>query len=189
MEELLQKEFGPHAALTTTRIVTKAVRGGCADVEACRLPAEKNCRLSFERTIKRIKNVLGDRFDEGYISISYDSSCQKSGERTRLSLFGCNAGMRTYTVSWDGFLHGCQIMEAFKQEIRGDFLKAWEAFPYGVRLPEISEQCKQCSVAEFCSLCPAFRYAETGTFSEAPPYICADAKEVAHTASSAVWSN
>jgi radical SAM protein with 4Fe4S-binding SPASM domain len=189
VEELLQKEFGPNAALTTTRIVTKAVRGGCADVEACRLPAEKNCKLSFDRAVKKIKRVLGDRFDEGYISISYDRPCQESGERKTLSLFGCSAGMKTYTVSWDGFLLGCQIMEAFAREIHGDFLKAWELFPYGVRLPEIGEKCKQCSVAEHCSLCPAFRYAETGTFTEAPPYICADAMEFSRQISNGKHSN
>lgn len=176
VEDMLREEFDLKSPLITTRIVTKAVRGACADVEACRLPAEKNCELSLKRTIKRLKEAVGDRFSEGQISISYEKPCQDTTGKQTVSLFGCNAGMKTYTVSWDGCLLGCQIMEAFAKEIKGDFVKAWEDFPYGVRLPKISEKCEQCTVGEFCSLCPAFRYAETGTFSEAPSYICRDAE-------------
>lgn len=178
VEELLRREFDPDIELVTTRIVTKAVRGACADVESCRIAPEKNIEISYKRTLKQIKKDVGDRFERGNILVEMKAHCRDPAEKTEVSLFGCSAGMSTYTVSWDGRLLGCQVMEAFSREIREDFSRAWMEFPFGIELPELSEKCRDCSIGAMCSLCPAFRYAETNTFSEAPAYICADTEAV-----------
>ena len=200
VEELIRREFDAESRLITTRLVTKAVRGGCADVESCRLPAEKNIELTIERSVREMRSLLGDRFERGRVAITRREMDKKSATRcddagaessalqadakqhlqlssdtpAKPTLFGCDAGMTSYTVTWDGHLQGCQMMNAFAVKIGGCFRRAWKAFPKGVSLPPLCEKCRKCSLQEYCMLCPAFRYAETGTFSEAPDYICRD---------------
>ena len=177
VEELLQHEIEANAFLTTTRMVHKPVRGGCADVESCRLPAEENIQLVMRHSIKRFKEILRDRFDSGYIGLSESEECSTSGKE-QWSLFGCSAGMSSYTISWDGYLLGCQLMESFAREIRGEFFLAWKQFPFSVVIPPISEKCNNCKMIRHCKSCPATRYAETGSFSEGSEYICKDTETV-----------
>ena len=175
---LIKARFDPNGELITTRVVTKAVRGGCSDVDACRLPPERNIELSLLRTISKIKSELGSRFSEGRIGVYADSPSQHDSDAWTPSLFGCNAGVKSYTVSWDGCLLGCQVMGAFAQQIKSSFIDAWRAFPHGVSLPPIPPKCQNCTISEYCSLCPGFRYAETGSFSGVPDYICSDTEAV-----------
>ena len=174
--------FDPDTALITTELVTKAVRGACADVEACRLPPGQYFTLSIARAVRKMKMDLGDRFENGTMEfVPKTRDCGSSSAEPVLSLFGCDAGMHSFAISWEGYLLGCQIMGSFAREINGDFQKAWDDFPFGVALPPVDEKCVQCKMREYCSLCSAFRFAETGSFSEAPPYICANTEAIVDT--------
>lgn len=167
--------FDPDATLINTPLVTKGVRGACADVDACRLPPGENFALSVDRTVRELKRRLGSRFDQGSLEfIQKEPSCETGRAEGRPSLFGCNAGISSYTVSWDGKLLACQVMGSFAQEINGIFSSAWGRFPLGISLPPVSEKCLHCQVGDYCTLCPAFRFAETGSFSATPDYICAN---------------
>lgn len=175
IERLVHEEFGEQYRLTQTRIVTKAVRGACADVESCRLEPEDNIRLAFRRGINMIKEYFGDSYDEKNLRIEHRKG---SGEKThapRLTLFGCNAGMSSYTISWDGKLLGCQMMGNFATDVLAlGFEKAWEEFPLAVKLPPIDEKCLNCKSLDICNCCCASRYAETGNLGGCPDYVCRD---------------
>ena len=169
--------FDPEATLINTELVTKAVRGACANVEACRLAPGMYFQLSLDRAVRSVKKKAGEKYSQGILSIrQQEKECKSSQSEGSPTLFGCNAGMSSYTVSWDGKLLGCQVMGSFAREINGNMAAAWEAFPFGISLPPVDKKCLTCSMKENCSLCPAFRYAETGSFSDAPEYICANTR-------------
>lgn len=176
IEALVHREFGEQYNLTQTRIVTKAVRGACADVESCRLEPEDNIRLAYRRGINIIKKYVGDAFDEKNLYAEYrQEPSDKSPTILRASLFGCPAGMNSYTISWDGKLLGCQMMECFAVNIQDcNFSKAWEAFPKNVKLPPMNQKCRECKSFKICNSCYASRYAETGDVCGLPEYVCKD---------------
>ena len=177
--ELVKTEFGEQYKLIQTRLVTSAVRGGCADVKRCRLEPEQNVELAFHRGIKLIKDFIGESYDEKNLQAEYRDENMDSPFEPRITLFGCNAGMQDYTISWNGYLLGCQMMGNFAEDaVAKGFQKAWEDFPKQVKLPELNENCKNCENDRICNVCSASRYAETGDLGGCPEYVCRDTEIV-----------
>lgn len=175
MEELIHKNFGPEYILTQTRMVTKAVRGGCADVAACRLEPEDNVRLAFRRGIQYIKQRVGPEYDEKNLHLKWEKNEGEDVFHPKLTLFGCDAGMSQYTIAWDGKLLACQMMGAFQTDaLREGLAQAWKRFPYVVHLPKPDQRCENCEDRKICNCCAASRYAETGSISGCPEYVCRD---------------
>lgn len=178
MEQLIQKEFGKECILTQTRTVTKPVRGACGNVEECRLEPEDNVRLAFRRGMNIIKEYVGETYDEKNVYLERKSSEEESGQK-QLSLLGCHAGMSSYTISWDGQLLGCQMLGAFSTDaLKNGFEKAWEMYPFEVKIPEMNETCRKCKIYDMCQCCYASRYAETGSLAGCPEYVCQDTQIV-----------
>lgn len=175
IEQLVHETFGPQYKLIQTRIVTKAVRGACADVATCRLEPEDNVRLAFRRGIEIIKEFVGDSFDEKNLYVEHVDNSVDRVFAPKVTLFGCNAGMNSYTISWDGLLLGCQMMGNFSVNVlEQGFDKAWKLFPTIVKLPPVNEACLSCKSANICNCCWASRYAETGDLGGCPEYVCRD---------------
>ncbi len=174
IDELLKETFHVDSRLTQTRIVTSAVRGACADVPSCRLEPEENVRMAFRRGINIIKEYVGDEYSEENLHFEYHQDESQQGQQ-KVSLFGCDAGMRSYTISWDGKLLGCQMLGLFNCDVvHQPFMKAWEEYPSKVHLPETHPDCRCCEMASICNCCPASRYAETGDLGGKPEYVCRD---------------
>lgn len=175
MIDLVHREFGKQYRLIQTRLVTQSVRGACTDVSACRLEPGDNVRLAFHSGLKIIKEFIGDSFDEKNVYAEYRENSGAGARKPRATLFGCDAGMSSYTVSWDGQLLGCQMMGNFSENIlQKGFRKAWEDFPKKVRLPRVNEKCLNCENQNICNVCCASRYAETGDLGGCPEYVCRD---------------
>ena len=180
---LVSEEFGYPENLTTTRIVNKGVRGACGKAEACRLEPKENIWLLHLLTRMRLKDIMGERYNEdafrieGYETTEPDySECR---EEQQFSLLGCKGGMRQFTLTYDGRLLGCQMLDAFWTDARKSGLKeAWESYPFSVKLPERHEKCRSCKHMELCSICPAVIYAETGSLDGWPEYVCKDTEEL-----------
>lgn len=179
IDELIKKQFGEKYSVTMTRMVMKAVRGGCADVESCRLSPEKNVHLSHKRAIEKLRSIIGESFDINNVRFRYqkkNTDCEIYGEE-KISLLGCGGGMRSYCVTYDGLLQACQVLGQFTTDVKNNGLKkAWDDFPSTVKLPPMNEKCKSCGITDFCQCCPASRYAETGSASGCPEYACDDAQ-------------
>lgn len=172
IEDLVHQEFGEHCQLTQTRIVTRAVRGACSDVDSCRLEPEDNVRLALRRSINLIKKYIGDSYCESNVHLEYHTSDQN---QRQLTLLGCDAGMNSFTISWDGKLLGCQMLGAFSTDARhSGFQKAWEDFPMEVHLPPPDPVCVSCENRTLCNSCYASRCAETGRLNGRSDYICKD---------------
>ncbi len=176
MEDLVST-FDPNATLINTDLVIKAVRGACADVETCRLEPGKYFEMSLDRAVRSVKKRAGNRFDQGILSIKKRERINgSSAEKSNPTLFGCDAGMHSYTISWEGKLLGCQLLGCFARATNGDFSSAWDAFPNGIDFPLTIKKCSQCSLHDECYQCAAYRYAETGSLSDVSEYICANTK-------------
>jgi len=130
LHRLVAEQFGKQYRLIHTRLVTQTVRGACGDVNTCRLEPEDNIRLSYLRTVDLIKEYVGDAYDERNVRIEEVNRNTDSMHAPRLSLYGCSAGMSEYTISHDGKLLGCQMMDLFSQDARKlGLAKAWEEYP------------------------------------------------------------
>ena len=174
IEQLIKREFGEEYSLTQTRIVMKSVRGGCADVASCRLNPEDNIRLAFHRGINQIKAQVGDVYDENKLHLKRIVQKGKKSE-LKLSLLGCDAGIKEYTISWDGKLLACQLLDLFSTDVLQEgFEKAWEHLPFSVPLIQQCPDCIECRNKELCNCCVASRLAETGKVDGCPEYICQD---------------
>ncbi len=174
IDALLRNEFHVDSTLTQTRVVTAGVRGASADVKSCRLDPDENVRLAFRRGIQLIKNYVGNDYSEDNLRFSYvEPKVENVGEQ--ISLFGCDAGMRSYTISWDGKMLGCQMLGNFSTDARKQsFQEAWDQYPGTVKLPDLNPECKTCKMSKICNSCPASRYAETGDLGGKPEYVCRD---------------
>ncbi len=176
IEQLIHKEFGAHYSLTQTRTVIKPVRGGCADVESCRLSPKDNFDLAYRRGIDKIKSIVGSSYDEKNLTLSYKTDSDNSGGSSRITLFGCSAGMSSFTLTWNGLLIGCQLMELPCPDAgKEGFLTAWNTFPSLVKPSSLHEDCRKCNHIHICNSCPASRYAETGDSGGKPCYMCEEA--------------
>lgn len=177
LHELIHREFGTEYKLIHTVMVTQSVRGACADVNTCRLSPEDSVNLSFERNIRLMKDFLGDKFDERNIHYEQKDLSQDSVFSPRYTLFGCESGMNQYTITWDGKMAGCQLLDLFHTNpVEEGFMEAWNRYPFTVQIPPINKTCEKCENQQYCNSCAASRYAETGDLGGWPEYVCENVK-------------
>lgn len=181
MESLVRDLSDSEAILTESRIVFPSVRGGCADALSCRLDPKENIELYFRRVRKKMsEDILSsgkDPKDYSFKIIQKKEHPLPSG-KYKYSLFGCEAGMSSYAVTYNGHLIPCQLLGSFQKDIStSGFIKAWDALPWAVQIPHLCNKCVSCDLIDYCAACPASRYAESGDLGGYSDYLCEDAKE------------
>lgn len=183
LEQMKMFALGYGVNLEFSRIVTKAVRGGISKAEECRLTPEQSEVMLERRKRNHIINPFKEFVDKEQPSeFAYPDKDISRKEETvnkeeSQTLYGCEAGMNSFCISWDGKLIGCQLLgEHWKNPFEQGFQKAWDEFPEGLIIPPMPTQCRDCSVA--CTACPAIRLAETGKLNGFPDYICRENKLV-----------
>lgn len=174
MEEWVKDNYGSQHILVHTSMVFKPVRGGCSDAAACRLDSEDNVKLFFRRNLRRAEQILKSKQkDASKILVTVSKNTEKADIEPNDALFGCDAGMSSYTVSWDGALLGCQLIgECYTNPFDTGFQMAWDKFPQSVLPFTIDSKCLGCKSASYCFSCIATRYAETGCLGGCPEYFC-----------------
>lgn len=177
IEEVVHRLLGKETVLTQTRTVMQSVRGACADVRECRLTPDENIRLYFRRELQEIERKVGHPLDLNKLQMKKISKPEEVIRKQRLTLFYCDAGMSSYTITWDGMMQGCQILGSFRvNAVEKGLINAWKEYPSIVEIPEENSQCQNCGDKEFCSKCYAMSYAETGRLDGCPQYACEDAR-------------
>lgn len=174
-----------------SRIVTKPVRGGIANVEECRLSPEENVTMLKSRNIEGIvkpfykfvqeyPQILNAKMEQNpfdnneYIISDKEKYGTKKNKQT---LYGCEAGMSSYCITWDGKIVGCQMLgDSWTYPFEEGFEKAWNDFPTKVKCFSIPIQCRNCNTT--CSACPATRLAETGCSEGYSEYLCHESRLV-----------
>lgn len=179
IDELAKQEFGVKHGVKQASPVNKAVRGACADVDICRILPEQDVKMKIHRLEEEICQIIGPEFDpKKLVRKEKKKGIVSTSRKDRgYSLFGCQAGMTQYTVTYHGKLLACQMIGAFYTDVlENGFQRAWEAFPFTVRIPDSEIKCDRCSYREECQSCYGSRYAETGDFNGCSDYIYQMAK-------------
>lgn len=174
MEEWVRKNYGEERTLTHTEMVFKPVRGGCSDAVACRLRPEENIQLYLRRHMQMIERIVGpEKFDATKVQFTMHKNISDEHDDPQLTLFGCDAGMKNYTISWDGKLLGCQVLGVcYTEPFQNGFQSAWDAYPMSIPPIEIDQKCKNCEISGQCLSCLASRFAETGDPGACSKYVC-----------------
>lgn len=174
----LVEGFGGNA--TNTLIVFAPVRGGCMPVQECRLSPEESVNLSIGRSVSKIEEMIPSSLKDKVRIRVKEKPNECNATEAKMTLLGCDAGMDSYTITYDGKLIGCQMLGVFSTDaVKNGFSDAWEKYPFEVRLPDEPELCVQCEHQNFCKVCPAVRMAECGRLDGVPNYICDISKETA----------
>ena len=169
--KLIKNEFD--LPITYTNTVFQSVRGGCMPVSECRLTPEQNLNMITQRVASRVRELLPPE-RKNSIEVRMVDTCEECHTNSlRYTLLGCSGGMDSYTITYDGKLLGCQMLDCFKTDIMASgFDNAWKEWPYTVRLPRYNEECSACPHLDLCQVCPGVRMAETGNLQGKPQYIC-----------------
>lgn len=91
----------------------------------------------------------------------------------------CRAGGSSFWMTWDGKMTPCGMMTtpvAYPLEVGFD--AAWDRIrAESLKIPNPGK-CTACSYKDICGVCAAMCYTETGTFDQAPEYLCEKARQI-----------
>ena len=91
----------------------------------------------------------------------------------------CRAGSTSFWMTWDGQMRPCGMMpEPTTYPLRTGFEKAWDVLREETKKIRRPETCIGCEKKEICGQCAAVCVAETGSFDQAPDYMCQRTKEI-----------
>lgn len=85
----------------------------------------------------------------------------------------CRAGRSSFWITWDGWMTPCGMMPEPKVDVlEHSFADAWQRTAEHAKAMRLSGLCGSCPNHDLCHPCAAIAYAETGSVSEIPTYIC-----------------
>ncbi len=91
----------------------------------------------------------------------------------------CRAGRASFWITWDGWMTPCGLMPQPKADLkRQDFSSCWRNILDECRELRLSGLCEGCPNHRLCHACAAIAYAETGSASGVPTYLCRTATEM-----------
>lgn len=101
----------------------------------------------------------------------------------------CRAGKASFWVTWDGWLTPCGMMPEPKADIKAQgFHEAWKMLTQLTAELRLSGICDKCSDKEICHPCAAISYAETGTSTGIPAYMCKTIQQMQKIAKDTLYS-
>lgn len=102
-----------------------------------------------------------------------DDECQElPTERIR-----CRAGSSTFWVTWDRQLRPCGMMtEPSVPLTAGGFAESWKKIRALREEIMVPAKCSACPMANACDQCAAVCFAESGSYTAAPEYMCEQTK-------------
>lgn len=142
-----------------------------AEIEAERLSPEEYVALerADEERFGALQNNCDMFIDERFLEVDGGY------------LFRCGAGLRSFTVGYDGTFRLCSALHApgttvNLREVR--LRQAWEELVPQVRgmrstNPTYLESCQRCPITNLCMHCPAHAHLESGSMDGETPYFCA----------------
>ena len=179
--ETFIKSYGDRVTFNVNQIVFQSSRGSIGNAAVCRLTPEQNAefycgryRNMAEEHMKNPEKLTQLRLDEERIEKDKKKDRRQQDSITMDdTLYGCYAGLQEYTITWDGRMLPCTMMnQCFSYPFNDGFEMAWEKLAKVMEKPIIPVKCQQCTVQKYCGACPASRYCETGDINGIPQYFC-----------------
>lgn len=91
----------------------------------------------------------------------------------------CRAGRASFWITWDGWLTPCGMMPEPKVDLKErPFAMAWKTVVDLSEALSLSGVCNSCPNSYVCHPCAAIAYAETGSISGIPTYMCKVSQEM-----------
>lgn len=95
----------------------------------------------------------------------------------------CRAGISSFWITWDGWLTPCGMMPEPKVDLpQMAFEEAWNSLVEAASALRLSGVCNKCPNRNICHPCAAIAYAETGSSSGIPTYMCRVTQETCRIA-------
>lgn len=132
-------------------------------------------RLEPETVVNLEAMLFREQVRDVEKSLEELSKADKDGKRRRNKsrLFQCGAGEKALVIGPCGELKPCLQLPASGYSVPGGGLKeGWKMLGDRIRSikPSESNRCFDCTLANFCSSCPAKAKLECGDLNECPPY-------------------
>ena len=90
----------------------------------------------------------------------------------------CRAGRSSFWITWDGWMTPCGMMPEPKVDLKEfSFAEAWQKTVKAAENLRLSGVCGSCPNQDVCHPCAAISYAETGSVSGIPTYMCIATRE------------
>ncbi len=87
--------------------------------------------------------------------------------------FSCHAGHSGFWMTWKGEMIPCGMFEIPGMSlVKHSFKECWDYVIETCKALPHCEECKSCEKQNICQVCPAICYAETGSTSGCPKYVC-----------------
>lgn len=95
----------------------------------------------------------------------------------------CRAGKSSFWITWDGFMLSCGMVPEPRADVKQlGFAEAWRSVWSAAAALRLSGVCSQCPNLNVCHPCAAVAYAETGSASGIPTYMCHTTREMCRIA-------
>lgn len=123
-----------------------------------------------------------DDFGERLKSI-VNSTEENSDIRNKEHCSRCRAGSTCFWIDSEGNMSSCGMLNGTENVLKKDFRECWnnvKRFTREVRLPK---ECLGCKYKNFCNVCMAVCYTESGKTSGLPEYVCQYSKNLYDLAS------
>ena len=141
-----------------------------APADAERLAPQEAAKLRVRWDLLRGKYASAKNAAER-IALPETRTCDEGGpaeEGVR-----CRAGHTSYWITAAGDVLICGMIHLpCGNAAETDFTTCWQAARALMKTIRMPKQCTACSLRPVCCVCPAACFAETGGFTEAPPYLC-----------------
>lgn len=144
-------------------------------------PAAADCRMSPEEFARSDVRHLA-RYKSPSELLEYAQNALKNdrppADCEEGELIPCRAGKCAFWLTWDGRMLPCGMMTAPEADVKSlGFSEAWRQTVSAAAEIRLPAKCASCDYRCVCSVCAAKCLCETGSFTEAPDYICRAAKE------------
>jgi len=133
--------------------------GTPSDVECCRLSAQDCVNLEATDQVSA---------DEWLETAFRDSAVKRDAN------FYCQAGKTAFVIHSSGAMSPClTLSQPAARPLAGGFRAAWDGVQRFVDdAPPPDSACLACDARRYCPRCPAWSSMETGTLTDAVPYLC-----------------
>lgn len=150
--------------------------------EVCEFKQE--ARLSPERAAEGFLKIWkAEHTEEEFMALAkamagcYRHATDQEDECEKEQL-SCRAGRSSFWVTWKGMMTPCVFMDTPGVPVfETGFSKAWEQIKEERKQLFLPIECTKCGKREFCTVCGACAYTETGDFEKKPEYMCALTEE------------
>lgn len=152
---------------------------------------DQSSRLSPQKAAKgyvKIKKdeLTSDEFAElsKVMSIGYarcrniDDSSDSENDPISYEPLPCRAGRSSFWVTWEGMMTPCVFMkEPSVPVFEIGFEAAWQEIVQSAKTLHLPNACSACQMRDYCSVCGAAVFNETGGYEQKPEYMCVYTKE------------